>query len=75
MNHSWVEFQSATLVRAAYDDQLGLLRLQFHSGDHYTYSGVSPEVFRNLLDAPSKGTFFHRHIRDLYAFVKAAGEN
>ena len=75
MNYAWFDFESTTLARAAYTDQLALLHLQFRSGAHYTYSEAPPEVFQNLMDAPSKGTFFNRHIRDRYAFVKAAGEN
>lgn len=75
MNYSWVEVQSTTLVRAAYCDQPALLRLHFHSGAHYIYADVPPEVFRNLLKAPSKGAFFNRHIRGLYAYARAADEN
>ena len=75
MNSSWVEFDSTTLARAAYHDQPALLRLQFRSGAYYVYSAVPPQVFQDLLDSPSKGTYFNRYIRNLYAFVKAAGEN
>ena len=75
MNSAWVDFESTTLARAAYSDQLALLRLQFRSGAYYVYSAVPPQVFQDLLDSPSKGTYFNRYIRNLYAFVKAAGEN
>jgi hypothetical protein len=73
MSGESVELESTTLARAAYDEHLALLRLEFTSGDRYVYSGVPPQVFLDLLAAPSKGSFFHRSIRGQYAFVKAAG--
>lgn len=36
-------------------------------GRRYIYSSVPEPVYRALLDAPSRGAFFNRHIRGRYA--------
>ena len=69
----WIPLESTTLARAAYDERLALLRLEFRSGECYTYSGVPPHVFGALLAAPSKGGFLNRSIKGHYHYVKAAG--
>ena len=38
-----------------------------------TYSHAPPQVFRDLLAAPSKGAFFNHSIKGYYAYAKAAG--
>jgi lysyl-tRNA synthetase class 2 len=43
-------------------------RCEFVSGAVYRYRGVSQDVFDDLRQAPSKGAYFNRHIRDAYAW-------
>ena len=62
--------ESATLAAAAYDDRRALLQLQFQDGTCYQYTGVSTSVFRQLLSADSKGSFFNRSIRDSFPYVR-----
>jgi hypothetical protein len=38
------------------------------SGAVYRYRGVSQDVHEDFLQAPSKGAYFNRHIRDSYAW-------
>jgi len=42
--------------RGAYDDRRAKLQVDFRDGTRYVYSGVSPELFRDLLCAASKGS-------------------
>ena len=70
-----VRVDSTTLAAAAYDDRCAILRLDFRDGARYTYSGVSPELFRDLLRATSKGSFFNRHIRGRFPCAKLTTEN
>ena len=47
--------ESATLRAIAYDESLGLLRLEFRSWAVYDYFGVPAVVHEALLRAPSIG--------------------
>ena len=70
-----VSLDSTTLAAAAYDDRRGQLQLDFCDGARYVYSGVAPDLFRDLLCAPSKGSFFNQHIRGCFACAKLIPEN
>lgn len=72
---SGVNLDSATLVNASYDHALAQLQLQFRDGTRYTYFGVSPELFHDLLCATSKGGFFNRYIRTHFPYAKLPAEN
>ena len=51
-----------------YDAGRAKLLVRFTSGERYVYVGVPPEVCRSFVEAPSKGHFFQRQIRDRYPF-------
>jgi hypothetical protein len=44
----------------------GTLIVEFHSGRTYDHHGVPDSVFEELMQAPSKGTFYNRYIRGRY---------
>ncbi len=48
--------------------ETGSLTINFNDGTSYTYSGVSPLVYANLLRSVSKGWFFNKYIRNSYPF-------
>ena len=51
----------------AVDYRGGTLFIQFQSGDTiYSFPGVPYLLFLGLLRAPSKGDFYHQHIRGKY---------
>jgi hypothetical protein len=52
-----VSLDSTTLAAATYDGRHGRLELDFRDGTRYTYSGVTPNLYRDLLAANSKGSF------------------
>lgn len=66
--------ESTTLRTVAYDADRELLQLEFHNGATYQYFNVPVAIHEGLLQAPSKGTYFNRFIRQKYdyALVKAA---
>jgi hypothetical protein len=70
-----VRVDSTTLAAAAYDVHRAELQLDFRDGARYTYSGVLPELFRDLLCAPSKGSFFNRYIRGRFPYAKLTPKN
>jgi KTSC domain len=59
----------STVIRGcAYDLDHRELRITFTSGRRYIYSDVPPEKFSAFTHAASRGSFFNREIRDVYAF-------
>lgn len=59
---------SSTIAAIGYDDDAEILEVEFVSGSVYRYRGVSQDVYEDLRQAPSKGTFFNRHIKEAYAW-------
>jgi KTSC domain len=68
-----VRVDSTTLAAVSYDG--ARLQLDFLDGTRYAYSGASPELFRDLLGATSKGSFFNRHIRGRFPCARLTAEN
>jgi hypothetical protein len=55
--------ESATLAAIGYDDDQGILLLEFRSRAVYSYVGVPGAVYAGLLAASSKGKYFNGEIR------------
>ena len=55
---------SSNLSSVGYEN--GVLEIHFHSGGIYQYDNVPLSVYEALLAAPSKGKYFHKHIKDNY---------
>lgn len=62
--------QSTTLRIVGYDADRQLLQLEFHNRTTYQYFHVPAEIHEGLLQAPSKGTYFNRFIREKFAYSK-----
>lgn len=75
MTPARVGLDSTTLAAAAYDDRRETLQLDFRDGTRYLYSGIAPSLYRQLLRAVSKGSFFNRHIRSRFPYVKIVPKN
>jgi len=50
-----------------YDPGKQVLEVEFSNGSVYAYTGVSPEVHRRLMAAPSPGSFFDDRIAEEYS--------
>jgi len=70
-----VSLDSTTLAAAAYEGGGEKLQLDFRDGTRYEYSGVAPGLYRALLRATSKGSFFNRYIRGRFHYAKLSTEN
>lgn len=58
---------NATNIRSVgYDSRNRLLEVEFSSGSVVQYSGVSEEVYRGLMNAPSPGSYFRDRIEEDY---------
>lgn len=61
---------SSVLEKVAYDEPRGVLHVTFRAGGIYHYLGVPQQAYVDLLRAESKGTFFNRHIRNVFPCAK-----
>jgi hypothetical protein len=61
--------ESTTFVTVSYDDTRELLQLEFCCNRAvYEYFSVPAAVHQSLLDASSKGRYFHQAIRGRFAY-------
>lgn len=58
---------SSNIRSIGYEPDTKTLEVEFHSGV-YQYSGVPESVYRGLMQSPSKGSYFHDHVKDRYSF-------
>lgn len=58
---------SSALSSVGYDEGSSTLELEFKSGSVYDYHGVPPDVYRELMEADSKGRFVSSNIKGRYA--------
>lgn len=60
------DVNSSNLAQVGFDNTTNTLRISFTTGAVYDYFNVDEQVFRHLLQSPSKGRFFHRYIKNRY---------
>jgi hypothetical protein len=65
---------SSMMVEVGYDAAQRILEIEFRTGGVYRYLDVPEQVFRDLLDARSKGRFFQANIEGLYEFDRVAAK-
>lgn len=58
--------QSSMVTHVGYHDQSQTLHVTFAGGKTYRYHGVSPELHKDLMAAPSTGKFINEHVRDKF---------
>lgn len=65
-----VNVQSSNLDSVDYDEESETLIIKFRNGGIYKYFGVPKNIYLNLINAPSKGKYFHNFIKDIYKYQK-----
>lgn len=65
--------ESSNIKSVGYDEQGKVLQIEFTSGAVYQYSDVPVHTYVELMNWPSKGMYFARHIRDRYKHEKIEG--
>lgn len=58
---------ASTIRSVGYDARARVLEVEFSSGSVMQYSGVSEEIYRGLMNAPSPGSYFRDRIEEDYA--------
>ena len=64
--------RSRDLALIGYDNASSILEVVFRAGGVYRYKGVPENVYHGLMAAPSHGTFFQKHVKAQYSFVKVS---
>jgi hypothetical protein len=65
-----VSVSSSMISRVGYDSETAQLTIDFASGDRYTYFGVPPAAWSQLMKSKSPGAFFSDNIRERYSFSR-----
>ena len=55
--------QSSNLASVGYDISTNVLEIEFLNGGVYQYYGVPAQVHEGLMNAGSKGSYFHHNIK------------
>ena len=61
---------SSNVASVGFDKATRTLEIGFHNGGVYQYAGVHPNTHRHLMNAPSKGTFVWKNVRDRFPYQK-----
>ena len=61
---------SSNIEAIGYDENNQELHVQFLSGGYYVYHDVPREIFDDLVEAPSKGSYLNREIKGVYQYSK-----
>ncbi len=69
-----VSVLSTALAAVAYDSDTRCLWIQFRDPVVYRYDDVPAAVVEGLLEAASKGSYFHRHIRGRFTHHRIDGQ-
>lgn len=66
-----IPVQSSNLASVGYDSSISMLEIEFNNGGIYQYYGVPQEIYEGLMNAGSKGTYFHQNIKMAgYSYTK-----
>ena len=61
-----VKVSSSNIRSIGYEESTKTLEIEFKQGSVYQYKGVPKNIFENLMNANSHGTYFHSYIKDKY---------
>lgn len=61
---------SSDIASIGYDEDNQILEIEFNSGSVYQYSNVPTSEHDGIMNAGSKGKYFHTNIKNRYSFVK-----
>jgi len=66
-----IQVASSSIASVGYEAAAAVLEIEFAGGAIYQYFGVPQDVYEELLNAASKGMYFHENIRRRgYSYAK-----
>jgi len=69
-----IPVDSSLIESVGYEEESRKLYVKLHSGPSYVYEEVGPEMYQELLAAPSVGRFFLNEIKGVYPAKKLEKE-
>lgn len=66
----WIYVDSSNVEAVSYDESNRELHVRFLSGGEYSYHAVPREIFDELLNSSSIGSFINRELKKVYDFSK-----
>lgn len=64
--------KSRDIALVGYDPATSTLEVVFRGGGVYRYRDVPETVYHGLMSAPSHGTYFQKHIKNHFVYVKVS---
>ena len=61
---------SSVVAAMEYNDEAQILRITYTSGAVYDYRNVPPDVYEDMKEADSKGTFLNYEIKGKYRYKR-----
>ena len=58
--------ESSNIESIGYDAGSGILEVEFKGGSVYQYRGIPQEMYDELREADSVGSFIHRRIKNVF---------
>jgi KTSC domain-containing protein len=55
---------SSVISSIGYDSSSAILEIEYNSGAIYRYENVPASVYRELMEAPSKGAYLNRRLKE-----------
>jgi len=65
-----IAVSSSHINNVQYDNEEGVMFVEFKNGSRYRYSNVDPTVYTAFMDSPSKGNYLHKVMRQVCPCVK-----
>jgi hypothetical protein len=65
-----VSVKSSNIAAVGYESERRMLRVQFSNGGAYDYRDVPPDVYEELKDASSVGSYFAKCVKGKYESAK-----
>jgi len=61
---------SSNLSAVGYDPKTNIMHIRFQSGRLYAYYDVPENIYHDLMNADSLGSFFNSFIKDFFRYTK-----
>lgn len=65
-----IPVESSNIASIGYDEESSTLEIEFLNNTIYQYFDVPYSVYKDLIEAGSKGKYFAQQIKGYYRFVK-----
>ena len=64
------QVDSSTILSIGYEPSSETLEIEFKNGGIYQYYNVPQTIYQQLMEAASKGQFFHTYIRNAFPYSR-----